>query len=762
MIKRKHIFSRWLVVLLAVNLGSGCHKDQQTISAKTEKGSLSPKTKSLREGCYVVRSLLEEVSRSELSRDGLLLMLGTPDRNKYIRGGWGTGWGEKTSTDMSHLDAVNQKVKLFLTLVKGGAQSIWIHLRSPKIERNLTLYLDNKAIATEGVKTAFSTLKFKLEKPIEAGYHRVTLAFSKKPSKGAVAQVSWLWIPDADENNPNEKEILAKSNKMGSMTLDSPRRALLADAPSRFSYYLVVPEESAFVFDYGAKKETTFQVIVDEDGAEPKTIFEKPSTNHWTEAKVDLSPWAGKVVRLDLVTRGSGNEAGWGEPEIVREGTAPSNPPVTQATAPRNLIYILIDTARQDAFRPFNPQSDVETPAFNQLAKESTIFLNAYSDDNWTKPSVATALTGLYTSTHETRDFESELPKDIMLISQHLKKQGFETSAFIANGYISDKFGFKKGWDSYRNYIRENRKSQAEYVYRDATAWLKEPHKRRFFLYIQAIDPHVPYAVPKEYLSKYYKETYHGKLGKSVTGIETKKFLEGKLHFDDTDKAYVHALYKGEITYHDTYFGKFLEVVNQLGRSKDTLIVVSNDHGEEMFEHDRVGHGHSLHEELLRNPLLFSFPPLFQKGEKVKTPVELVDLVPTVLEALAVPPMPVVDGTSLMPLIHGRTLPIYGYPIAEFGEGQRAIRLGDFKMITTLNRKRLFNVVKDRTEKENIIDSQAIVHRACEIYLAEGLAVPKKSERLLNWSKRRRFKARKVKIDPELRKQLEALGYIDN
>ena len=124
----------------------------------------------------------------------------------------------------------------------------------------------------------------------------------------------------------------------------------------------------------------------------------------------------------------------------------PFHPPkVNRRKRPKNVIFVLIDTVRADVFKDFNPNSNVETPFFDDLAGRSVVFRNAYNQENWTKPSVASILSGLYPATHDTKRDTSVLPKQIQLLPQQLKKKRFSTAGFVSNGYVSGKFGFEKG-----------------------------------------------------------------------------------------------------------------------------------------------------------------------------------------------------------------------------------------------------------------------------------------------------------------------------
>src|SRR5690606_28246765 len=168
--------------------------------------------------------------------------------------------------------------------------------------------------------------------------------------------------------------------------------------------------------------------------------------------------------------------------------TAAPPPAPTGTAQPKNVIVILMDTARADGYSPFaGADRTTRTPSYDALVARGTTFVGAYNNENWTKPSVATTLSGLYPTTHDAKEDASELSRDVELLSERLQKDGFATAGFVANGYVSDKFGFEQGWGTFKNYIREGVSSAARYVYADALAWLDEhaasAPDQPFFLY---------------------------------------------------------------------------------------------------------------------------------------------------------------------------------------------------------------------------------------------------------------------------------------
>jgi len=206
--------------------------------------------------------------------------------------------------------------------------------------------------------------------------------------------------------------------------------------------------------------------------------------------------------------------------------------------------------------------------------------------------------------------------------------------------------------------------------------------------------------------------------------------------------------------------GRFLDKVRAWKLLDQILLVVNNDHGEELYEFGKVGHGHNLNEHMMRSPLVIRFPPLFPHGHLVEEVVEQVDLAPTIVDALGLRPLADADGSSLLPLVHGKPNRRPYYAIMEFLAGRRAVRVGDWKLMRDhQDWLRLYNVVDDPEEKTDRLADNPIARRMCEVFLGEGLGMPVKRERHQDLTVRRKLKSVKVKIGPNTRRGLEALGY---
>ncbi|NMC71168.1 MAG: sulfatase-like hydrolase/transferase, partial [Myxococcales bacterium] len=489
------------------------------------------------------------------------------------------------------------------------------------------------------------------------------------------------------------------------------------------------------------------------DGGEPLELLAPATLRTQPEdLDLDLGPLAGRAVRLEFAVTGPGGVR-WVAPRVVVPDRSALPPEPRTA---RNLVVLLVDTLRADKLREIDASSEVDAQNLLRWAREGTTFTRAVAQENWTKPSVATLLTGLYPSSHAAQSERAVLPPEARLLSEYLHDEGFATACFIANGYVSDTFGFRRGWDLYRNYVRGGLPNRAQHVFADAAAWIAERKpEERFFVFVQTIDPHVPYIPPREFLDRYDADPYSG----PVKAAETSKLLErikaGQVTLTARDRRRLEALYDGEITYHDAHAPKLYEALESLGVLDDTLVVVTADHGEEFFEHGSVGHGHSLYQELLHVPLLLRLPGRFRAAAKVDAVAGLVDVAPTAFEALGLGVPPAFQGRSLLALAHDGETGVET-AFSEFLEGQRAVTGQRYKLIHRGYRPLLYDLREDPGEVRDAAGEQPIAARTMQIRLA----------RYLEWQERagrdelRPRGTPEAEIDPQLEAQLRALGYL--
>jgi choline-sulfatase len=726
--------------------------------------------------------LIELSHLAEVDHHGLYIDFGTPARQKYTLGNWrptngnGTGWladgaeGDETFTYAGRMS------RLYFDVREQTDVTLRLRLRAHGTRR-LQIYLNGRsqALPEGGVQFAEGTefRDYDIAIPrdlVRVGENQIQFAFGgTTPVDGqdvSVAMSSVRVIPGAA---PAADETWVEPLHDGLVTRvqigETERPALLARTPTTLTYYVDVPEHAHLVFGVGTDSTATgatARVRIQAEGGEAQDVWSGEVGRRWSDQSLDLAPFAGEVVRIDLSAEGGeGTRVAWSVPSVMVD--PPEAPAATEPA--QNVVVLLIDTLRASKLRAYNPQSRVRTPILDGIVEHGTLFERAHSQENWTKPSVASVLTGLTPSTHRAITTEARLPESAELVSEAFDGAGFHTASFLANGYVSDRFGFDQGWDHYTNMIREGRSTEAEDVFREAGDWIEQHHDQRFFVYIQTIDPHVPYDPPAEFLQMYDPRTdYTGQVQPRRTGdlLESAKGNNPSVVFDESDLTRLTALHDGEISYHDRQLGRFLERLQTMGVGENTLLVITSDHGEEFRDHGSYGHGHSVYQELIQVPLVFHRPGLVPEGRRIPQPVSTLNVSQTVLELADVRGLRAAEGRSLVPDMRGQ---IPSHPMLAFTnmlDDKRVVRARRWKMVLSGINAKMFDLERDPQERNEITDltQHPIAARFLRIHLGQYLGSRDRG----HWwqatqQDRQQLQTEQAEMDDTIRAQLRALGY---
>ena len=308
--------------------------------------------------------------------------------------------------------------------------------------------------------------------------------------------------------------------------------------------------------------------------------------------------------------------------------TAPTSQPASSQI--KNVVLVLVDTLRADHMGCYGYLRDT-SPNIDRLARESVLFEHAYSVSPWTRTSIVTLFTSLNPASHACQDKEDSVADELVTMAEIFKDNGFRTGGFSTNISISAKFNATQGFDDFL-YFERPVWSAAHPERRDpgyvpiegmmpaVFAWLDRQGDQPFFLYFHSTDPHYKYDPPAEY---------------ALWGQETP-----------------YDLYDGEIRYTDRYVGELIEHLRRSGKLDETVLVFVADHGEEWGDHLRMGHGHSLYNELLEVPLIVRHPSL-TIGRRSEV-VRLTDVLPTLVELCSLKTPEIgFQGRSLVPLLSG-------------------------------------------------------------------------------------------------------------
>ncbi len=422
-----------------------------------------------------------------------------------------------------------------------------------------------------------------------------------------------------------------------------------------------------------------------------------------------------------------------------------------------NLLLISIDTLRADHLKCYGYNRDT-SPHLDQLAKEGVLFENLTAAASWTVPSHMSMFTSLYPSAHGVQTIRDQLGKGVPTLAQCLAQSGYLTQAFVAWPALDHQFGFDRGFEAYDDFTV---KRKANFVTRGrinpvitdlATQWLKKHSQESFFLFLHYWDCHSDYMPPPPFDKKFDADYKGGENGRGIMLRAKRDDLMAQISVRDL--AHMVALYDGGVAYTDEHVGKILQLLQDLGLSEKTLVIVLSDHGEAFLEHGMIYHGNNLYEEELHVPFIARLPGVIPAGKRVAGNVSHVDLMPTVLGLLQLACPSQVEGMDLSPMILGdQPVPerlIYS-ELAEFGYNLRAVRWGNRKLLGTPGTIAGAQLEELVGGGEKVI-ADADLKKACPEAALRALTMGPPSIAKANAAKTN-------EPDPELLRQLKSLGY---
>ncbi len=521
---------------------------------------------------------------------------------------------------------------------------------------------------------------------LRAGENEIELSVRK----GDVHDVAWMQV-----GGDSFGDDLAPS-------YDPATGALVLPDGGGLAHYVMVPDEAHLI---GAVTGDDCSVSVT---ATPTDGTPVTGTLQGETSFVDLSALAGVAARLELVASGC-PEARLAGAALTIPGEAPT---VKRAEPPRYLVLWIMDALRADRVRLFNPKARPEVPVFEELAKSATVFAHNYVQGNESRASHGSIWTSLYPVVHDFLSARGGISTKWLSIDELMKSAGMYTSGISANGYITMKRGFGTKWDQYTNLIHEGGGLSGEWILDKALATVERRKDKPWFLYMGTIDTHATWRAKEPWLSKYDPTPYRGRFVKNVPATDMGEVNAGTLKVNSRDVERIRAMYDANVSYADQVLGTLLEKLDEWGIRDQTMIVITADHGDELFERPNVvGHAKSMRETLVWVPLIIHYPPLFPPGS-ITEGTEVIDIVPTVADAFGLDWNDQWQGESLVPLAQGVGR---GYPRMSFAsqfEHTHAGRIGRWKVRAVgKGGEQLFDVKTDHFERRNLMDKRPIEYR---------------------------------------------------
>jgi hypothetical protein len=418
------------------------------------------------------------------------------------------------------------------------------------------------------------------------------------------------------------------------------RNVLYMQTPCILRYTLTIPHTNTYLsFGTGVlspNDPVEFKVFLESDNSK-KIVFQKTADDPdiWTYTKLELSGYAGKTVDVIFSTSSrQGNIAFWSNPIIY-----------TLPQEKFNVIIVLEDALRADHLSSYGYTVRATSPFREKFAQAGVVFENAFSQATATRPSCPSFMTSLFPTAAGVGLHHEALNENYLTLAEIMRSQGYATAAIIQNSNAGYYNGLHQGFS--RLYDLGDLDTKTADVYgMQLKSWLDDKQGRNFFLYLHISDPHGPYNPPPPF-DKWYREAHL--IGETLPKNPAfdpewmeKPTLEGR-----------RLLYDGAIRNNDHWFEKFYEILLSRDLLKNTLIIIIADHGEMLGERDTWGHQPPGYIQGIHVPLIMVYPQKLPPKKVIKTPVQLIDIMPTILDLAGIDKDELVlQGDSLLPLIN--------------------------------------------------------------------------------------------------------------
>ena len=444
------------------------------------------------------------------------------------------------------------------------------------------------------------------------------------------------------------------------------------------------------------------------------------------------------------------------------------------------IIFFIVDSLRYDYVGVYNPEVEI-TPQIDRIAEEGVVFENAFSQSNWTYPSLYSLLTSLYPSRLNLTFFNQKIIAPDRILPEILAKHGYHTAVFSSFKTLVNPKTFG-GHFKERRLLRASNETIIEF-----RKWLRaNKNKKNLFLFFHLGDfTHVPYCVPKSFLKKENQEKIlHNPVIQALTTEHSseikikeifKKINARLLHLKPEELQFLKDCYKDGIKFIDSFIGKCFDILSE--ETADFFFTLCADHGECFLEHGIIGHGVSLYNELIKIPMIVFGSGI--KAGRAASPVQLLDFYPTICDLAEIDYKELeIDGISLFKRVNVKPKHVLSeaYPLIsvidgnyklisshlkyktkkklfwEFKEILVAKKMGRlaYHLQALLKKDEFYHIKKDKGERENLQKKE----------WKKYLEMKKALKEYITNSQELKLECQNLDIEDDLKSQLEGLGYL--
>jgi arylsulfatase A-like enzyme len=696
--------------------------------------------------------LRDRIPVAEKSYDGVLLELGAPQALPFLGEGW--SYGEPAPDGSLFRWAVTQRSTFRFESERDGTHMAYFECEPFVYTGSPAQWL---AVTANGVELDPLELRpgrerYPVPLPLVRGSNRIELRFryagepvrSSREKRRLAAAFYRFEVPFED---------------WGARTgpFSGTDDGILVPSGGRISFFLELPPRARLRLGVGAEEPPQLRAPA---GSSVTVTIAAEEGELWKEtfalSRIGAKTWERELLALpgspvEVTFRGDVHDLLL-RPEIL---VPPSeeNPPSSRPSGSRpNIVVLVLDGASAKRMGLYGGTEDT-TPVLDALGRESVVFDAVVTQAVYTIASIGSLLTGQYPERHQSVSFADRLRDDVVTLPSMLSRAGYRTAAFPGNAVVSKTFGLDRGYQEFFPvWEREGYTGHGDSVVSAFEGWLAARPHEPFFAYVHLREPHFPYNPPPPFDARFGPDDLFpgGIDDTAVVDDLNRKAASGEAPSGEV-LARVRGLYLGNLAYADSLVGK---VLGKLDPS--TIVVVTADHGEALFEHGFLGHNTQLYEESIRIPLLIRAPGFAPR--RVFDLVELIDLTPTLLELAGVGGEAAgLQGRSLVPALAGSPLsnPKLAFSRTLWAKPRYSVRGERFKLIwdSRTGASELYDLERDPGERS------AVESRVREGHLKEEL--------FLWYREQERLKARDPSPDDavlseEDRRRLESLNYVEH
>lgn len=449
------------------------------------------------------------------------------------------------------------------------------------------------------------------------------------------------------------------------------RRTLYTHAPAKLEYRVRIPQDGRLDVGLGVLRDdvpVTFGVTVHPEGAgqtsEGLLREVLADEENWAQRSLDLSHLAGRIVTLSLEAEAerAGTVALWAAPTL--SGSRTTDKP--------NVIFYIIDGAGADYMSVYGYNRRT-TPNIERLAAEGALFEHAYTNAGWTRPSTLSFLTSLqHSAMGGMKNNRNTPPEEILTLPEHLHRAGYQTALFTSNPNAATMSRLDRGVDLLREKSVEPTSRSSQELHTDFWKWRREYRGEPYWVHFQTTDVHLPHNPPAPFAGLFVSPERRVVLDEweeelkatnrrmdpwggafDEAGVDRIAYFDGK-----------RGLYAEGMAHQDHQIGRLVERLEASGEWKNTLLIIAADHGAAAGSQDYAIAAMAplppewsrplLRPGVTRIPMIFVWPGRIAAGQRLRQPVSMIDMMPTILDLVGLPMPEVMQGQSLAPLLLGK------------------------------------------------------------------------------------------------------------